>query len=101
MATYAELYDLAQSSALKNKIAVAIVIAADTIRLEDVGVTNHANRLIWAKDAFLNPVKYVDSMLNAALATNKALTVTAIQNATDAGLQTAIDAVVDIFATGS
>jgi hypothetical protein len=101
VATYAELFDLGSNSALKNKVAVCILVAADTIRTEDGGTANHVNRLLWAKDAFLNPLKYVQPMWDAALAQNKSLSTAQISGASDANLQTAIDAVVNIFATGS
>jgi len=48
MATYTELYDLRTDSALRNRVAVACVVAAETVRLESPSVENHANRLAWA-----------------------------------------------------
>ena len=49
MATYLEIFDLRSNSALKNRIGVACVVAAEAIRTEAAGTTNHANRMIWAK----------------------------------------------------
>ena len=55
MATYSELFDLRSDSDLRNKIAVAVIIAAETIRNESGATTNNANRLIWAKEASGRP----------------------------------------------
>lgn len=102
MATYAELYDLQANSALANKIAVALLIAAETVRNEVPGnFPNHANRLLWAKQVALDPQKYIRPFLNAALAQNASLTTGQITSATDSALQTAVNAVIDIFATGA
>jgi hypothetical protein len=86
---------------LRNKIAVAIVIAAEAIRTESDQTANHANRLLWAKSALANPRQEAERMLWGALAQNKDLTSTQIINATDSGLQTAVNNAVNLFATGS
>ena len=102
MATYAEIYDLAATnSELKNKVIVACLIAAETIRGELVTVSNHANRLVWAKQTFNDPQGAGEKMLPAVLAANRALTSSQISGASDTGIQTAVDNAVDLFATGS
>ena len=101
MASYLELRSLFGNGELRNKLDVAIVIAAEAIRNEDVGTTNHANRLTWAKAAFNNPRSKADEMLMALLAANKDLTVAQIEEATDSAIQTRVDAAVDVFADGS
>lgn len=101
MATYAELFDLLNDAALRNKVAVAVMIAADTVRQEDPGTTNHANRLLWAKDALTNPKTMAQRMYPALLAVNNTLTVAQIQGATDAGIQSTVNNAIDIFATGA
>ena len=68
MATYDELRGLFSENQLQNRIQVACIVAAETIRNEDPGVTNHANRLIWAKAAFENPEGISKKMLMALLA---------------------------------
>ena len=100
MATYQELFNLHSNSELRNKIAVAICVAADDIRIEDGAVENHANRIIWAKQAFANPIGMADQMLTSIIISNRAAEVGAILGATDAAIQSAVDAVVDIFAQG-
>lgn len=101
MASYVELHKLAlEDSVLRNRITTACIIAAEEIRSEDPGIANHANRMIWSKNVFAHPVVESDRMLWAALAANRTLTVAQIQGATDAGLQTAVNNAVNLFATG-
>lgn len=101
MATYTELRQLFGDGDLKNRVEVACIVAAETIRTEGAEVDNHANRLVWARQAFNSPGAARDGMLKALLAVNKAVSVEAIQAVTDAALQTLVDAAVDIFADGS
>lgn len=101
MATYAEIRDLFTDSSLRNKVSVACIVAAEAIRNEDAGTTNHANRLIWAKEAFSNPLTTSEEMLMALLAANKDETVATIQGASDAAIQARVNAAVDVFADGS
>ena len=54
MATYDELLLAAENEALNKRIRVACVIAPDAVCNELVSVTNHANRMLWAKSVFQN-----------------------------------------------
>lgn len=101
VATLLELRTLNRDEELQQKIESAIIIAADSIKDEDSMTTNHANRLIWAKQAFDNPAGKVKGMLSAVLAANNTATVANIQGATDSQIQTNVDAAVDIFADGT
>lgn len=101
MATYVELFELRSDSTLRNRVAVAMIVAAETIRNEDGGTANHANRLLWAKAVFEGSLSQAADMLAAVVAANKDATVAAITTATDAAIQANVDAAVDIFATGS
>lgn len=101
MATYNELFSLRANDDLRNRIAVACVVQAETIRTEDDGTANHANRLLWAKQVFADPIGEAARMLWAILAQNKALTVAQITAATDAQIQTAVGNAVNVFATGA
>jgi len=98
MATYTELATLGGDNVLIDRIAVAITIAADTIVSEDPLTENHANRLIWAKSAFLNPREQARPFLFALLAANKGASVAQIEGSTDNAIQNNVNAVVDIFA---
>lgn len=100
MATYTELRGLINDPTLKDKISVALLIAAETIRTEDPQTTNHANRVKWAKKVLQDPDGNADDMLRALLAQNASLTVAQIQGVTDANLQTAVNNAVNLFADG-
>lgn len=101
MATYTEIRQLYASDSLRNLIEVAVIVAAEAIRTEDAGTANHANRLLWAKQAFDNPLGVAQKMLMALLAANKASTVAQITQASDATIQTAVNNAVNVFADGS
>lgn len=101
MATYAELRSLFKHNELRNKVDVACIVAAETVRSEDSGVPNNANRLIWAKRVFSNPRGVSEEMLMALLAANKDVDTAAIITASDASIQAKVDAAVDVFADGS
>lgn len=102
MATYEELYSLMTGqSGLRNRVAVAILVAAEAIRSETVETQNHANRLVWAAEAFGNPKGFASKHFMAVLAANKDVSVESIVAVSDAVLQSAVDGVVDLFATGA
>ena len=100
MATYAELYNLQSDSALKNRVAVACVVAAEAIRGEDDATPNHASRILWAAAVFQNPAQEATRLFWAVLAANKDATVAQITGASDSAIQDNVDAAVDLFATG-
>ena len=97
MATYNELFDLQNEDALLHRVTVAIAIAADTIRTE-TPPTNSAQRLVWAEKALANPEAMTPQVMWAVLAANNAATVGNITGATDAAIQSNVDAVVDVLA---
>ena len=101
MAEYHELRELFGNDALRNKVEVACIVAAETIRGESAVTDNHANRVIWAKKAFNSPGSVRDEMLMALLAAHKDSTVPAITGASDAAVQTKVDAAIDVFADGT
>lgn len=101
MATYAELLTASENATLRNKMRVAVVIAAEKVRTESGATANHANRLAWAKAVFADPDGAARSMMWPVLAQNAAATLAQITGATDATVQTAVDAAVDVFATGA
>jgi hypothetical protein len=98
MATYAELLLASEDAGLRNKVRVACIVAAEAIRTEDAGTANHAARLAWARSAFESPESVTQRMLWAVLAQNKAAALAAITGASDATVQTAVNAAVDVFA---
>lgn len=98
MATYTELYDFRHKSELLNKISAAVAIQADVIRQETAQTANHANRLVWAKEAFKNPESKAQEMIWGILAVNKSATVQQITEATDATILSNVASLVDSFA---
>lgn len=103
MATYQELFDIASTqdgAALKTKIRVAALVACDVIRQEDAATPNHANRLTWAGRTLVNPGQAAEQLMWAVLAQNRALTVAQITGASDANVQTAVNAAIDLVAQG-
>jgi uncharacterized protein (DUF2132 family) len=101
MATYLELRQLYGHGELLNRIEVACIVAAESIRTESDATTNHANRLKWARATFAATRQAAEKMLMALLAANKALTVAQLIAVADAALQTAVDNAVNIFADGT
>lgn len=100
MATYAELHTMHSDGELLARIMVACIVAAEEIRTEAGSVQNHANRLLWAKEVFRDPGQEARRMLMAVLAQHKTSTVNQIRGASDAAMQSAVNAAVDVFATG-
>lgn len=90
MATYAELRALFNDDAMRNRLDVAVIIAANTL----LGGTPTAADQNWAAAAFNNPRTEGQKAFMAVLAENKGLSVSAIQGATDAAIQTNVDAIV-------
>lgn len=98
MATYMELFNAKNNSDLQDKITVAVVIAAEAIRVDVSPPANHVQRLLWAQIAMSDPVTEARKMLWAVLAVNKDITLSQILDATDVTIQAQVDAVVDLFA---
>jgi hypothetical protein len=102
MATYAELDQESRDGTLFTKIKVACFIAANTIAAEAGATTNHANRLLWAKQVYQDPEREAQAVCcgpswprirRQLLPRSKA--------ATDAQVQTAVNGAVDVFANGT
>lgn len=98
MATYLEIREASEDPTLLVKVMVACLVAADTISGEATSVDLHPERLLWAKSVYNDPNLAARRMMGAVLAKNKALTKAQILAASDAGVQTAVDAAVNVFA---
>lgn len=98
MATYAELLTASENATLRNKIRVAVIVAAEVVRTEAAQTANHTARLAWAKRVFESPVVEADRMMWAVLAQNRAATLAQITGAADDTVQTAVNAAIDVFA---
>lgn len=99
MATLSELLGAHDYTDLRLRVRMATVLAAEVVRSENVAVTNHANRLLWAKRVYEDPFTMGDSMFWAVLAQNSGFTYNQIINASDAAVQTAVNNAVDVFST--
>ena len=105
MATLTELTQIYEkgtpgASPLFDKIISGVLLIAEAIRDENPATANHVNRIIWAKQAFQFPKVKAQEMFGAMLAANASATVSQIQGASDAAIQTAITNAVNIFADG-
>lgn len=98
MATYEELFTEYGANSLYGKLVTSILVAADTILNELVSVNGHADRVAWAKEALKDPDSQVQALWGAMLAANKGLSIVTIQSATDASIQTNVDAAINIVA---
>src|SRR4051812_25039142 len=98
MATYAELLQASKDQTLNDKIMVACVVSAESIRVEAANTVNHVERLKWAQRVYFDPAVERNRMIWTVLAQNRAATLAAILAAADATVQTAVDAAVNVFA---
>ena len=101
MATYQELFDLRRNQVLLDKVTVAVIVAAEVVFAEVGGTTNHANRIIWAREASIIPRGMAGVFMSAVLTANKTATVANIIGAADSAIQTNVDDVIDNFADGN
>lgn len=100
MATYIETWNLRfVSSNLKCRTAVAVAKAAQDIINESPATTNHANRVIWAKEALLDCMAKAEQMLWPVV--SNATIASAGESATDSDIQFVVNSNIDSFATGS
>ena len=65
MAKYSELFDIIGDSLLRNKIIVAVGVAAEAIRTELVATPNHIKRVVWSKRG--SPVQEPQQMKSCGL----------------------------------
>lgn len=97
MATYLELHALRSNSDLIEKITVAVGKKAQGL-LDGVGATS--KQVAWANEAIANPKAKADALINYVLAKNSAATPAQITGATDATIQSNVDAAVDVLIAG-
>lgn len=97
MATYEELYSLRSDSNLRNKVAVAVAKKAQTLLDQ---TTPSSAEVAWADSALMNPVSKADYLLNYVLAANSDATAGQITSASDAAIQTNVNAAVDKIIAG-
>mgnify|MGYP007073271500 FL=1 len=97
MADYDELYGIIQDSTLRNKVAVAVAIKAQ-VYID--GGTPTSDELTWASRAIKNTRSVAAEIMPYVIAANKDSSVAQITGATDAAIQTNVDAAVDALVGG-
>lgn len=98
MATFDELLTASANTALINKVRVATFVAATVVMTEGTGVTNHVNRMAWARTVFSDPIGAGEKMMWAVLGQNRTLTLAQITGASDTDVLSAVTGAVDVFA---
>lgn len=116
MASYAEISELlAVTEPLRRRVAIASMVAAEQIRVAvDDGTlamrqkkrfaqrlysTQFIDRLVFRQDnAAFAMNRDLESIYRAVIISNRSFTVVQIRNATDAAIQTAVDAAVTFLA---
>lgn len=98
MATYAQIYDeFASDSALRNKVAVACCIKAQT--LVDLASPTAA-QITWASNTLASPAGSAAKLMPYVLASNAGATQAQIAAATDSAIQAAVNAAADKLIAG-
>lgn len=106
MASYTELRELSTNSDLKNKVQVAVWIAAQSVIDDPENFPSDAGgntdlvkaRKLWAAGILNISGNNLSIYLNTILAANKNLTKEQILNASDIAIQNAINKVIDVIA---
>jgi hypothetical protein len=95
---YENIYNLHANSNLRNRVTVAIAKASQDILAEADTVANHTERLTWAKTVMHDPAEEAAKMMWGVLGSTTIRTKG--ENATDAEVQAAVDAILNVFAVG-
>jgi len=92
-----DVWNLRQTAhILKARCAAATAKAALDVLNEDPGTTNHANRLVWAKEALVNADTVAERMFWGIL--QNATIAAAGDEATDNDVQFVVNSLIDTFA---
>ncbi len=91
MATYTELRDLYNDDSLRNRLDVAVTIAAHDLL---IAASPTLPEQQWAAATLANPRGEADKALRFLLAANQAATVAQIQGGSDSTLQAQVNSIV-------
>ncbi len=97
MATYNEIFDLKNNNDLQHRIQVAVTKKAQTLLDKTTPTTNE---VVWSGNALSGPEGMGQKILFYVLAKNSASSVAAITAASDATIQSNVDAAVDALIAG-
>jgi len=100
MTLYDDIYALRGSANISNRVCVALIKASQDIYDEDPATTNHANRVIWANATITTDGSAEAQRFMWAVLADTTVR-TAGEAATDAQIQSAVDANIDKYATGA
>lgn len=93
---YTTVYSFAvDAGTVRQRVIVAVSIAAMNVFVESDQVPNHAGRVAWAQNAIGNPEAMARKMIWGVLADPVIQSIGA--GATDTNIQTSIDALVNQF----
>ena len=93
---YATVYSLAvDAGAVRQRVLVAVCVAAMNVFVEGDQTPNHAARVAWAQNAIGNPEAMARKMIWGVLCDPVIQGIGA--GATDANIQTSVDALVSQF----
>ena len=94
----ATMYSLAvDANTSQTKIAAAAAIAAQSVLTENPATANHSQRLAWAQKTLLDPLSMAKKMIWGVVADPNVQA--AGVNASDAILQTSVNALVDTYSS--
>ena len=82
------------------RLVGAVITAAGDIRTEDPGTSNHDNRIKWADSVSRDVRSMSQAIFHRLLQNSNVQDAIGGSAVTDAQIQTAVDGVVDEFATG-
>ena len=102
MASYEQIASMYDNEIFMKRLAVAVVKAANAIKWEPEGTSNHANRLIWSNQVWATsglPYGKAREMFNSVIA-NSTIEANGIAS-TDTQIQDAVNGLIDTYATGS
>ncbi len=89
MATYSELRSLFSNDDLRHRVETAVIIAAETELAASPGSVEGRS---WGLKVLRGPADWGRTAFLSVLASNKTASVAAIQSASDATIQTNVDA---------
>jgi hypothetical protein len=96
MATYAQIAALRRNTTLKDKVSVAVAVAAQDVRNEAENTPNHRARRRWADMASVNPEAIAEQMMWAVLG-NPTIQTNG-EESPDSDVQFVVNGLVDVFA---
>lgn len=103
-ASLSDLFTLLNDPTLSQKVAAAVIRTSVSVAFEDTGTPNHANRLIWSKNALANPTGTASEVLRYVIAAayvsvSPPMDLPSLQSLSDVVIQANVDASLAIFAS--